>query len=119
MNIRTIFLFYRKERYIFSFYTLGVLTSVLSILWGVLNVNFESSLIPLQYDLFFGISRIGPPSQILYFPFTALLILIINFCIGYMFFTRDKYLSYYFGTASALIGIFSLLYMLYMTSFSV
>src|SRR3989344_2968839 len=108
MDIRTIFLFYRKEKYIFVFYTLGILSSALSILWGVLNVNFESSLIPLQYDLFFGISRIGPPSQILYFPVAALLILIMNFTIGYLFFTRDKYLTYYFGTASALIGVFSL-----------
>src|SRR3989338_3622920 len=118
MYLRTIFLFYRKEKFIFLFYTLGIISSTLSVLWGILNIDFGASLIPLQYDLIFGISRIGPPQQILYFSLAGMLILIVNFIIGYVLFTRDKYLGYYFGTASALIGIFSLLYMLFMTNFS-
>jgi hypothetical protein len=86
---------YYRERYVFLFTNISLALIMVSsgiVFW---KFRISSDAIPLHYDIFFGIDRIGPWYAALTYPLIALFLVVVNTLFGYLLFTRDKYLSYY------------------------
>lgn len=80
-------------------------------LWGFLawQVKDFPELIPLHYNIYFGIDLLGPWYQIFLLPTIGLVIFIINFFLGTIFFLKEKIISYFLAGASSLIQILLLI----------
>ena len=61
--------------------------------------------IVLQYNIYFGISSLGPWTMLLLIPLGALLFSALNFSLSFLFFLKNKLLSYLLAV-SAVIGNF-------------
>jgi hypothetical protein len=76
--------------------------SVNLILWLLLiwQVRNTTSLIPLHYNIYFGIDLFGPWYQFFLMPGLGLIYLLINITLGYFIYHREKILSFFLLGAS-------------------
>lgn len=49
--------------------------------------------VPLHYNIYFGIDRLGPSYQLFLPPLLGLLFILVNFSLGAIFFSKEKLLS--------------------------
>ncbi|OGY47425.1 MAG: hypothetical protein A3J65_04735 [Candidatus Buchananbacteria bacterium RIFCSPHIGHO2_02_FULL_45_11b] len=74
-----------------------------------------SESVPLHYNIYFGIDRLGPYYQLFFLPFLGLLFILINFSLGAAFFSKEKLLSQILagvGSFSQLIFILASIFIL-------
>ncbi len=69
--------------------------------------NFKEYAV-LQYNIYFGISSLGPWMMLMLFPLLALVFSAINFSLSLLFFLKDKLLCYYLAVSAAGINLISL-----------
>ena len=91
---------------------------MLSVALTAFNVYSNRELIPLHYDIFFGIDRIGEPYKALFYPGLAAALLVLNFAFGLFLMHRDKYLSYYLSEMAAFCSVLGLLHLIVLASFT-
>lgn len=109
ISLQSIRLYYR-EKNIFFFVTASLIILILSVLIIVFRIQPYGSIVPLHYDIFFGIDRIGPWHYTLLQSLIALGIIVINFFIGYVLYTYDKHLAYFLTLAALLFNSFLLIH---------
>ncbi len=75
------------------------------IIWIFLvsQVKSFSELIPLHYNIYFGIDLLGPWYQVFILPLLGLAILIVNNLLAKIFLAEKRILSYFLVVASSLI----------------
>ena len=54
----------------------------------------ESGQIPLHYNIYFGIDRVGPWYYAFVIPLFGLIVFAVNTALGYIFYFREKVISY-------------------------
>lgn len=70
--------------------------------WGLIYYRFtrflagQTESIILHYNIYFGIDEIGNWTNIYYLPLIGIIILSVNLLGGYLFYQKDKLLSYFF-----------------------
>ena len=117
ISYKQVILYYR-EKYIFLFSNLALGIILLAVIIIILKLApHGDGLVPLHYDIFFGIDKIGLWYQALLFPSLAFMLLLVNFVIGYYIFTRDKYLSYYLSLMALILSMVSLIYIVVIISY--
>ncbi len=116
MKLKGLIMFY-KERYIFIFTNLSIIIFLSCLVIIFTSIIPQKGSIPLHYNIFFGIDRVGLWYETFYYPAFALLLMLVNFVIGSYLFPKDKYLSYYLCYISTLCNAIVFLSLLTLLSF--
>lgn len=79
-------------------------------IWGFLYLKFSSlsgarDLLPLHYNIYFGIDFVGKWYKIFIMPTTGIFFIIINFFVADIIYLRDKAISYFLTGASLFIQV--------------
>lgn len=106
----------KRDRLIFiSMIVAGVLNLIS---WLIVPISFWkfTEYVVLQYNIYFGISSLGPWAMLLLLPFLTLVGTLGNFALSFLFFLKNKLLSYYLAVAAVainLIALFALILIIY------
>ena len=74
--------------------------------WILWHIGPTEELVFLHYTVLFGVDFIGPWWNLLYIPITGLAIILINLCIGWIFFGKDQFIARVLQLVSILAHIF-------------
>ncbi len=113
---KQIVLFYR-ETYVFLFCNTAIIAFVSALIWIIGVIRPRPDSIALHYDVFFGIDRLGPWTDLLTEAAEVAVLMLINAAIAYKIFARDKYLSYYLLCMASIAPIIFLVYLVSLTVF--
>jgi len=106
----------KRDRLIFiSMITAGVLNLISWLIVPIFFWKFTEYVV-LQYNIYFGISSLGPWALLLLLPFLTLAGSLGNFALSFLFFLKNKLLSYYLAVAAVainLIALFALILIIY------
>lgn len=97
-----------RDRYIFWPVVLNFILMAFNFFYLLIKIKTREPLIPLHYNLYFGVDLIGNKYEILKLPLVGLVILFLNFFLSSIFFRREKLVSYFltfFSLLAALIII--------------
>lgn len=96
---------YLRDRLILV--SLGGALLVNIILWIVVIGKFAGSkeLLPLHFNIVYGIDFLGTSRQIYEVPLMGFVILVINFALGRIFFDSQKLLSYFLNFTSLFVEV--------------
>jgi len=97
--------YFLKDKIIWISGTIGLLINVL--LWILLYFKMPQTegIVPLHYNIYFGIDKVGPWYGVFIFPFTGFFIWLINFCLAYIFYKKEKFLSHFLVIVAVLAEI--------------
>lgn len=92
---KTLFRPFFQDRMIYINVFLAFAINIL--IWITLFWQVEdfTALIPLHYNIYFGIDLLGPWYQIFVLPGVGLGIILVNLILGIFYFNREKILSYF------------------------
>jgi len=95
----------KRDRLILANLILSILINIF--LWLLLAYNFAGAAdyLILQYNIYFGISWLGPWYQILILPLIGLVCLIIDFPLSFYFYLKQQIISYLLAFGVTLINI--------------
>lgn len=100
--------FKKRGKLIFIGFGLCLLLNLIN--WFFLYLKFplvkDLSVIPLHYNIYFGIDLIGSPLRIFVLPLLGFLVGLLNFILAYIFYNRDKLLSYFLIISTILLEFF-------------
>lgn len=96
---------YLQDRFIKINFFFGILVNIS--LWLILVWWTRSfpELIPLHYNIYFGIDLFGPWYQIFILPLLGLIFFLINFPISSFVYRKEKILSYFLVATSSFVQI--------------
>lgn len=94
-----------KNRVIFWFFLANFLTVFFNFFYIYLSLQTKEGLIPLHYNIYFGVDLLGSKDQIFKLPFVALFVLIINYFLAKTIYEQEKYLSYILVNVSLLVAV--------------
>jgi len=79
--------------------------------WILLAVFIKRSEfpVPLHYNIYFGIDLTGPYRNIFNLPSIGLFVVVINFVLGFWFYSKDRIISYILLLVSLVVQIFVLI----------
>jgi len=95
---------FRKDKLILLNLSIGLLINFF--IWGIIYYKFQSienSLVPLYYNIYFGIGSIGQTKELFKLPQMGLIIYLFNFCLAYFLYFKNKFLSHALLICSILI----------------
>jgi hypothetical protein len=84
---------------------------ILAYFWQV------NDFIVLQYNIYFGISSLGPWPILFFLPASGLIIIMINFALSFWLYLKERLLSYFLAIAALLfqltilVGVILIVYM--------
>jgi len=73
------------------------------------KISHLEEIIPLHYNVYFGVDQIGPRIEFLRLPALGLLILIVNFFLAYSVYRHERLCAYFLVLSAALLQIFLLI----------
>lgn len=88
--------------------SLAVLANIFTWFWIIFRIKPQEDLIFLHYNILFGVDYIGEWWRVFYIPTIGLLILFVNFVIGWVLFSKDKFISVILNAVSVVSGVFLL-----------
>lgn len=101
---------YRDDKVVLSTVCISIAVNLFS--WVALYIQLrpfsylaESGQIPLHYSLNFGVDAIGPWYAVFVMPALGLAILVFNSALGYLFYYKEKVLSYMLLITQCVINI--------------
>jgi len=96
---------YLRDRFVRFNLIVGLLVNF--VLWLILGwqVKSLSNLIPLHYNIYFGIDLFGPWYRIFLLPAVGLVFLAVNSFLGVKLFHKEKILSYFLIGSGSLMQI--------------
>ena len=95
----------KKDRVILTGYILALVLDV-SLFIALLFVFGRSfDYVVVRYNIYFGISALGPWYQLLWMPFVGLLVLAVNFFLSLALYLNHRLLSYLLAVATPLINL--------------
>ncbi len=72
------------------------------------SASWQFNVLPLHYNIYFGIDWFGPAIYLYMYPGLAFIILFLNLVLAWGFFGRRRFLSYLFVAIALLVNIFFL-----------
>ena len=88
--------------------SLALLLNFLTWGWLIWHIRPQTDPIFLHYNILFGVDFIGAWWQVFYLPLSGLVIIGVNFFVGWSLFNRDKFIALLLQAASVLGNIFLL-----------
>lgn len=75
--------------------------------WAALIFNFQpvQEYIILRYNIYFGISSLGPWFFLLIIPLIGLLIIVVNYLFAFYLYLKEQLLSYYLSFAASVFNL--------------
>lgn len=99
------FSFFIKDKIIWIFGLLSLALNLFLWLLFYIKIPRAEEIIPLHYNIYFGIDRVGEWFEIFIYPFTAFVIFLINFFLSYLIYKKEKFLSHLLSIASTVVGL--------------
>ncbi|MDD5043084.1 MAG: hypothetical protein PHD51_00225 [Patescibacteria group bacterium] len=99
------FSFFIRDRIIWVATSLGIVFNIFFWAWLYFKMPRGGESVPLHYNIYFGIDRIGRWYEIFLFPLTAFFILLVNFFLAYFIYKKEKFLSHSLVIVSCLVGL--------------
>ena len=98
-----------KKKIIATAFILSTLLNLGS--WGILyfGLPHTDQLFVLRYNIYFGISRIGPWWHFLLIPLVGLLLLVLNFLIVNIYVNRQRFVAYFLSGSTLFLEILVLI----------
>ena len=93
---------YLKNRFNFIALVLSVSLNLANWLWLITQIRPQAELIFLHYNILFGVDYVGEWWKVYYVPLTGLIIILINFIVGWFLFNKDKFVAILLNIASIL-----------------
>jgi len=87
---------------------LSLLTNIITWLWLIKDIKSQAEPIFLHYNALFGVDYIGEWWRLFYIPLTGLTILVVNAILGWIFFSKDKFIAQILNAISLVCQIFLL-----------
>lgn len=108
MAIKNFFKFFIKDRLMVFLLLAGILIN--TIIWANLfRIKMVDGMIPLHYNIYFGIDYMGEWHNIFIVPLLGLIILIFNFLLSLFLYFKDKFISYILSIVASFVQIILLL----------
>ncbi len=90
----------KRDRFIlFSFIIAAILVTISFVIVPISFWNFKDYIV-LHYNIYFGISSLGPWLQLLLLPLSSFLVLLLNGILILILYLKQKVLSYFLSFAS-------------------
>lgn len=96
--------FFRNKLIVWSL-ILNVLFLVLNFFYIFLKLRLKEGLIPLHYNIYFGVDLIGNKGQILKLPFVGLIVLGVNYFLARFVYGKERFVSYILVDAALAVAI--------------
>ncbi|MBI2989650.1 MAG: hypothetical protein HYY51_00470 [Candidatus Magasanikbacteria bacterium] len=100
------FKLYIKRLSVSFFFGSALLLNIASFLWLALGIKSSSEQLFLHYTILFGVDYIGQYSQVYAVPGAGLIILIVNFLIGWFAYHKDPFVAQLLNFISFVCQIF-------------
>jgi hypothetical protein len=100
---------YLKYRVSWFFIGLSLFLNISTWFWLLWNIRPQEELLFLHYTILFGIDYLGEWWKILVIPIAGLIIIIINFSLGWLLFDKDKFVSLIVNGMSVVCNTFLLI----------
>ena len=110
---------YFKNHFVKLNLLVGLLANGFLWLYLAFQARDFSGLIPLHYNIYFGIDLLGPWYHLYIMPAIGLVFLTLNFLFGALVYGYEKMLSYFLAVGSSLIQfllIFSAVFIIFINS---
>ena len=98
----------RRDRIILMNVALSILMNVAVWLAIIYNFWLESEYITLHYNIYFGISALGPWYALLVIPLLGLVIIMVNFLLSLYFYLKQQILSYFLTFGMTVVNLIML-----------
>jgi hypothetical protein len=99
---------YFKNLPILFFGVVSLFVNVFIWIWLLWQIGPSPDPIFLHYNILFGVDYIGEWWRVLFLPIFGLLILLVNFLLGWLLFGRDKLLAYLLNAGALFCQLFLL-----------
>ncbi len=91
-----------KDKYILTHLIISGLLWLFSLLFLYFKIQPQAEPLALRYNIYIGVSLIGPWYYVFFIPLIGLLVILINFVLAYLFYLRIKLISYFTALAASL-----------------
>ena len=93
MISKNFFKFFLKNKIIAANLIISIIINI-SIWINLLRIKKVDEMIPLHYNVYFGIDYIGDWHKIFIIPLIGIIILFVNFLLALLIYYKDKFISY-------------------------
>jgi hypothetical protein len=101
--------YFWHDRLIFINFVLALTTNLFFWIFLFLKSSQLEEIIPLHYNVYFGIDMIGSRHELLKMPALGLLILLINLVLAFRIYKHERVSAYFLLFANSLVQIFLLI----------
>ncbi|MEK7065198.1 MAG: hypothetical protein AAB963_02020 [Patescibacteria group bacterium] len=84
---------YFKNWPIFITTVVALCLNIAAWIWLLIEIRPQTEPVFLHYNILFGVDYVGEWWQVLYLPISGLVIIIVNAVMGWLLFSRDKFLA--------------------------
>jgi len=96
---------YNRDKFIRINLFFSLVINILIWLWLSLQIRALPELIPLHYNIYFGIDLLGYWYQVFLMPFFGILVILLNFFLGSIIYQKEKILSKFLAGTSSFIQV--------------
>lgn len=86
-----------------SLVLIGGMTAL--ILWKIMPIGLQRGIIPLHYNVYFGVDLLGRWFGVLYLPILGVILLIANMFFARLLWSKERLLSFFFAATALLLEI--------------
>jgi len=94
-----------KNKIILWFFFVNLFFLLFNFLYIFLKLRGSDELIPLHYNIYFGVDLIGLKNQIYKIPLMGLIFGVVNYFLGFLIYKQEKYASYILLGSSLLVMV--------------
>lgn len=96
---------YHRDKFVRINLFFSLFVNILIWLWLSLASRDFAELIPLHYNIYFGIDLLGYWYQIFLLPLSGLVIFLLNFWLGLIIYQKEKILGHFLAGAGSVIQV--------------
>lgn len=108
LNKKISFIFFLKQKWYLFIFVLNIIINLLIWVFLIWQIKPTNELIPLSYNIYFGIDYLGDWQNIFLGPLIGLIIIFLNYFLAYLIFLKNNFLSYWLICTSLIVQIFIL-----------
>lgn len=94
-----------KNRLVVWFFVVNVLFLGIDFFYIFLKLGAKQDLIPLHYNIYFGVDYIASKNQIFKLPLMGVVVLGVNYFLGWLVYKHEKFVCYILIFVSLLVSI--------------